>query len=213
MKKLFGILAIAIAMVCFVQSANAQVTNFNLSMKVAKYIEVKTGAVSFDFGTATHNVYYGAPGNMDLYYPATADLDLAYANCPFSVTVSGQNGANQSVPRFARQEVGAHGGAWDVLNTVYQIGIWTNGEVQNDAFGYQWGFGASSFPKTADFTEAPHNGQVRMTMLAHVNSHWQNDKDAGIPIRETVINRGMTNDQSADYGVYGCSMVVTLAAL
>lgn len=203
-----------IAVICFVQKANAQTpVTFNLSMQVAKYIETTPTPLDFNFGTATHNVYWGAPGNMDLYYPATGSWDLAYANCGFSVTLSGDNPAGQHVPRFAKAEEGTHGVGWDVLNTVYQIGIWTNGEVQNDAFGHVWGFGASSFPKTASFTETPHNGQVRMTMLAHVNSHWQNDKDAGIPIRETVINSGFTHEQSADYGVYTNTMVVTFAAL
>lgn len=209
------IFAMMIAIGCyFAQSAKAQnPVNVSLSMSVAKYIETKTGSLIFDFGTATHNVYNGAPGNMDLYYPATADWDFAYSNTGFSVTIAGNNPANQQVPRFARLETGAKTSGYDVLNTLFKIGIWTNGEVQNDAFGHVWGFGASSFPKTANFDETPHNGQVRMTMLALVNSHWQNDKDAGIPIRETVINRNMTNDQSADAGIYTCEMTITLAAI
>ena len=50
-------------------------------------------------------------------------------------------------------------------------------------------------------------------MAAHVNSHWEPSKDAGIPIRETVINPAFTNIQSADAGLYECVMVVTLESL
>lgn len=213
MKKVLSVLfaLTLIAGLSFAQSTGS--ASFDLKMTVDKYIETATSPISFDFGTTMNNSYYGAPRNEDLYYPAWGEWNIAYANCGFSVSLTGDNGASQGVPRFARQEVGAHGGAWDILNTVYQIGFLTNGVVENDAFGYVWGFGASMFPKTATFTETPHNGQVKMRMAAHVNSHWQPDKDAGIPIRETVINPAFTNIQSADAGVYTCTMVVTLAAI
>ncbi len=213
MKKLLMLSVVMFAMVCIVKAQNSASASFNLSMTVDKYIETTSSPLSFDFGTTMNHSYYGAVRNEDLYYGANGSWNLAYANCPFSVTLSGQNAAAQNVPRFAKLEEGAHGSGYDILNTVFQIGFWTNGEVQNDAFGHVWGFGASSFPKTANFAEAPHNGQVRMSMTAHVNSHWQNDKDAGIPIRETVINPAFTNIQSADAGVYQCTMLVTLTAL
>ena len=218
MKRLMSFVAIMIVAVMFVQTVNAQSSasaNFNLSMTVDEYIETAPGAVDFNFGTTRSNVYYGAPRNEDLYdgWGNTGEWDLAYANCPFSVTLSGNNPAGQGVPRFARAEVGAHGGGFDVLNTVYRIGFMTNGVVENDAFGYVWGFGASSFPKTANFSEAPHNGQVKMSLKAAVNSHWEPSKDAGIPIRETVINSAFSNQQSADAGEYTCTMLVTLTAL
>ena len=216
MKRLMSFVAIMIVAVMFVQTVNAQNTgtaNFNLSMTVDEYIETTPAPIDFNFGTTFHNTLWSV-GHEDLFYGSWGEWDLAYANCRFSVTLAGDNPAGQGVPRFAREEVGAHaGGGFDVLNTVYQIGFLTNGVVETDAFGYVWGLGASSFPKTANFTEAPHNGQVKMRMTAHVNSTYHPSKDAGIPLRNTVINAGLTNDQSADAGVYNCTMLVTLTAL
>ena len=214
MKKVIFLAVLMVAMISFSQSVKAQTpVQFNLSMEVAKYIETTPSPLSFNFGTATYNQYFGSPGNMDLYQSAENSWDLAYANCGFSVTLSGDNPAGQGVPRFSRAEQGDYAIGFDILNTVYQIGIWTNGEVQNDAFGKVWGIGASSFPITGTFAETPHNGQVRMTMRASVNSHWHPSKDAGIPIREAIINSNFTNQQSADAGTYTCTMLVTLAAI
>lgn len=203
-----------IAMICFVQKANAQNTgfaNFNLTMTVDKYIETTPSPINFNLGTTLR---YNSMTSEEIFYGPWGEWDLAYANCPFSVTLAGDNPAGQNKPRFARAEVGTQGTpGFDILNTVYQIGFLTNGAVQSDDFGYQWGFGASSFPKTANISEAPHNGQVKMRMTAHVNSSWHPSKDAGIPIRQTLINSAFTNDQSADAGDYTCTMLVTLTAL
>ncbi len=218
MKRIIILATMFVAMIAYVQTAQAQNTataSFNLSMTVDKYIETTASPLEFDFGTTRSNVYYGAPRNEDLYdgWGNAGEWNLAYANCPFSVTLSGDNPASQGVPRFARAEVGAHAGPADFLNTSFRIGFLTNGGVENDAFGYVWGIGASSFPKTASFDEAPHNGQIKMNMQAAVNSHWMPANDVGIPIRNTVIDASMTNDQSADAGKYSCTMLVTLTAL
>ena len=214
MKKVIFLSVLVIAMISFSQSARAQSpVQFDLSMEVSKYIETTPSPLTVNLGTASYSVHNSSPGNMNLSQSVENSWDLAYANCGFSVTLSGDNPAAQSVPRFARAESGDHAGGFDVLNTVCQIGVWTNGEVQNDAFGHIEGVGASSFPLTGNFTETPHNGQVRMTMRASVNSYWSPDKDAGIPIRAAVINPSFTNQQSADAGTYTCNMVVTLTAL
>lgn len=217
-KVLFSIFAMAI----MAFSAQATVpggqhnsTTFNLKMNVDKYIEAMCGPVDFNFGTTQH---VGITKAEELC-GKTGSWDLAYANCPFSVTISGNNGANQGVPRFARQETGAHGGAWDILNTVYDINIATNGAETSfnsfDIFGIAVPkpIGAKDFPKTKNFSEAPHNGQVHMSMKAFVNTYANMIFDNGTPLRQTIINPSWTNDKSADAGEYSCTMIVTLAAL
>ena len=216
MKKIFGILAIAIA-IGFTQSVNAQKSaNFNLKMHVEKYIEVMCSPVSWDFGTTSHKSgYEGLIGN-------TGSWDIAYANCPFSVTISGNNGANQGVPRFARKETGSHGGAWDFLSTAYDIKIGTNGE--NNSFNgvvapgtstfVPLPLGAKDFPATQSYSEAPHNGQIHMSMTAYVNEYAAGGAlFDNVPLRRTQINSSWTNDKSADEGDYACTMTVTFASL
>ena len=217
MKKVFGILVIAIAMCC-AQSASAQPKSatFNLKMNVDKYIEAMCGPVNFNFGTTTHKSgYEGLVGN-------TGSWDLAYANCPFSITISGSNEAGQSVPRFARKETGAHGGAWDFLPTSFDIKIGTNQMISSFNGDVAPGtstfvplpLGAYQFPRTQNFDEAPHNGQVHMQMQAFVNEYAAGGAlFDNVPLRRTAINSSWTNDKSADAGEYTCTMVVTLAAL
>jgi hypothetical protein len=208
MKKLFGILVIAIA-IGFAQNANAQgkSATFNLKMNVSNYIEAMASPVNFNFGTTQHTILKAEElcGNVGSW-------NLAYANCPFSVTISGNNGANQGVPRFARQETGANGGDWDILNTVYDINFTTNGVTTSFAgfFGY---LGASDFPKTQNYSEAPHNGQVKMDMKAFVNTATNSLLDHGVSLKRTLIDPNFKNYDSADAGDYKCTMVVTLLAI
>ena len=207
MKKFFGILAIVIA-IGFTQSVNAQKSaNFNLKMHVDKYIEVMCSPVSWDFGTTSHTI-----GKAEELCGNTGSWDIAYSNAPFSVTISGDNGAHQGVPRFARQEVGSHGGAWDFLNTVYDIDFTTNSETTSFA-GFLGYIGASEFPKTKNFSEAPHNGQIHMSMKAFVNTYTNSLLDHGVPVRKTIIDPSFKNSDSADAGDYACTMTVTFASL
>lgn len=180
--------------------------NFNLSMTVDRYIEVTPGPISWDFGTTRHQVNYGGP--MESLYGTMGEWNLAYVNCPFSVTISGDNPASQGVPRFARKEVGPHSGGYDILATLYAINFTTNGV--RDLFYGTWLQGANQFPRTKSYSEAPHNGQVKMDMKAWVNSSIASE---AVPVRHTLINPAFTNDQSADAGDYTCTMLITLLAL
>jgi hypothetical protein len=206
MKKFALIFAFMIVAVAFTQAQTTASASFNLSMTVDKYIETTPSPLNWDFGTTSHQVAYGGP--IESLYGAMGQWNLAYANCPFSVTVAGNNGANQGVPRFARQEVGAHGGAWDILPTLYAINFTTNGV--RDLFYGTWLQGAHQFPYTKNYTEAPHNGQVKMDMVSYINSTIASE---AVPVRKTLIDPTFTNIQSADAGVYECTMVVTLTAL
>lgn len=209
MKKLIFLSMLLVATVMFVSEVKAQTTDnvtFNLSMTVDKYIECMPSPVSWDFGTTSHQVDYGGP--MESLYGSLGQWNVGYANCPFSITISGNNNANQGVPRFARQEEGAHGGDYDFLPTLYQIHFTTNG-VQ-DLFYGTWLQGANQFPYTKSYSEAPHNGQIKMDMVAYVNSSVASE---AVPVRKTLIDPGFTNVQSADAGQYACQMVVTITAL
>jgi hypothetical protein len=205
MKKLMSFLAIMFVMALFVQNVNAQLSgtaNFNLSMTVEKYIETAPSPLNWNFGTTTHI------GKREQLNGNAGEWNLAYTNCPFSITISGNNMAGDGVPRFARVEEGT--GDFDILTTLYEINFTTNGS-RSLFFGSDGPKGASHFPYTKSYTEAPHNGQVKMDMKAYVNSHLAVDE--GIPIRLTIIDPTFTGIQSADAGDYTCTMVVTLAEL
>jgi len=206
MKKL---LVLSLALFLFIGVLFAQNTdnvNFDLSMTVDEYIEAMPGPVEFDFGTTSHSTSWG-PSREQLY-GATGEWDLAYVNCPFSVTISGDNAAGQGVPRFARQEVGPNAGGYDILATIYQIHFTTN--AIQDLFYGTWLQGAHQFPYTKSYCETPHNGQVKMDMKAYVNSSIASE---AVPVRATLIDPNFTNEQSADAGEYECTMLVTLTAL
>lgn len=195
-------------MITLSKSAKAQSpVQFNLSMEVAKYIETAPSPLDFNFGVAIHNPN---SKNMELVSSAKGVWNIAYANCPFSVTISGNNAANEGVPRFARQEVGANANGHDVLNTMYQIFFTTNRLAGRQLFYGNWLQEASNFPHTKNFEEAPHNGQIKMDMVTFVNS---TKKSTITPVRKTVIDPSMNWQQSADAGVYECTMQVTFTAL
>ena len=195
----------AITMVCFT-SVNAQkVTTFNMKMTVANYIEAMQ-AVNVNYGTTSH------AGNAEALAGTSGMFNLAYANCPFSITFSGQNPAGQGVPRFARAEVGANASGFDVLSTFYELHIGVNGQSIPVSLYDTWGIAARTFPWTQSFTEAPHNGQISMYANAYVNDAAGEGKD-GIPQRQTLINPSFGHQDSADAGDYTCTMTVTLAAL
>lgn len=209
MKKIALIFAFMIVAVAFTQAQTTASASFNLSMTVDKYIETTPSPLTWNFGTTSHQVAYGGP--MESLYGAMGQWNLAYANCPFAITISGNNGASQGVPRFARQEVGAHGGAWDILPTLYLIQVTTNGV--RDVFSLPNAdsrLGAHRFPSTEEYSEAPHNGQVKLDMVSYINSSVASE---AVPVRKTLIDPNFTNVQSADAGVYECTMVVTLTAL
>jgi hypothetical protein len=206
MKRMFGF-ATVFAMLFFAGSVCvAQSTTFSLSLDVNKYIQTMPGPVSVNLGTTTHQSYYG---NEENYYDtAPQSWNLAYANTGFTVTVAGNNPANQGVPRFARLETGTHGNGYDTIPTLYAINFTTNGV--RDLFYGTWLQGANQFPYTKQYSEAPHNGQIKMDLDIWANSAIASE---AIPVRQTNIDPSYTWDQSADAGVYQASLTVTLGAI
>lgn len=147
------ILAMMFATAIFVQAQYSDDVTFNLKMTVDKYIETAPSPINWDFGLTTHSLANGS--HERLYGDNPGEWDLAYANCPFSITIDGDNPAGQGVPRFARLEEGPNTNGYDVAATLYQIHFTTNGNQQ--LFYGTWLQGAHQFPYTKSFAEAPHN--------------------------------------------------------
>jgi hypothetical protein len=208
MKKLLMLSAILIAMFCFTAAVSAQnnPVQFNLQMTVNKYIETTPNPITFNYGTTSHS---NNAESLDGGGVAGIQWNIAYANCPFNITFAGSGPGSAAQPRFGRAEVGTQGVGIDVLNTFYQIHVITNTVVTGINGDGNWGIAAKEFPYTQSISEAPHNGQVALNMYPYVNTASRDN----VPVRQTLINSGFTNDMSADAGDYTCSMVITLAAL
>lgn len=205
MRKIFVLFAaiLLVAGMSFGQTPKS--TTFNLSLYLNEYIETMPGPVDVNLGSTTHQTYYG---NEEWYYNFSPKTwDLAYANCPFKITITGDNPAGQGKPRFARLEVGPHSNGYDTIPTLYAIYFTTNGVA--DLFYGTWLQGAHQFPYSKQYAEAAHNGQVKMNLNIWANATIASE---AIPVRQTLINPAFIWDQSADAGVYTCSMTVTLGA-
>jgi len=207
MKKVLSVLfaLTLIAGLSLAQGASDNV-QLNLSLNLKPYIETMPGPVDVNLGSTVHQTYYG---NEEWYYNFSPQVwNLAYANCPFSVNIAGDNPAGEGKPRFARLETGPHATGYDTIPTLYAIHFTTNGV--SDLFFGTWLQGAHQFPYTKNYTEAPHNGQVKMNLDIWANATIASE---AVPVRQTLINPGFTWQQSADAGIYTCFMVVTLTAL
>lgn len=201
-----------IAMICLTTVVNAQNTgssSLSLSMTVDQYIE--TGPLeSWNLGLTSHATG-GGVGSREQLYSTTKEWNLAYANCGFTVSISGNNPGNQQVPRFARLETGVGASGFDELPTLYNIGITTN-NIRTNFFNTLIGANqlhVGGYSK--QYPDTPHNGQVKMDMYVRVNSSAAHHEGSQWALTE--INPNFTHQQSADAGLYECTMVVTLAAI
>jgi hypothetical protein len=198
MKKLFISLT-AIVLVAGMPFGQTQSTTFNLSLYLNEYIETMPGPVDVNLGHTwqrnTSEVY--GMGGPDPW-------DFAYANCPFRITISGDNPAGEGKPRFARLETGTHANGYDTLPTRWWIFLQIDGVDDYRAPD------AKNFPYSWEHAEAPHNGQIKLKFNIYTN--WEDVQDS-IPIRHTTINPAFAWQDSADAGLYTCSVVVTLGAL
>lgn len=208
MKKLFTVFTVLFfflmtGAMCFAQGSTDS-TTFNLSLTMAKYIE-SLPTVDWFLGS-THYTNLWGPPRLEIH--VGNEWDLAYSNTPFQVTIEGSNEAGNTIPRFARNEVGDHANGWDILPTTYNIKFLMNGVWYDFT---DWWDGASQFPITRSYMEAPHNGQVKMRM--NVEANGTTTPDPGMPVRQIAINPAFTWDQSADAGLYECNLLVTFTAL
>jgi len=205
-KLLFGLLALVVMTAVSFGQGSTDNTTITLNLNLMPYIETMN-PVTVDLGNTRHNSSY-APSKEWYYDFLPQAWNLAYANCPFRVTIAGDNPAGEGKPRFARLETGAHASGYDTIPTLYAINFTTNGV--RDLFYGTWLQGAHQFPFSKDYAEAPHNGQVKMELDVWANA---NIASEAIPIRGTLINPAFSDRDSADAGIYSCSMLVTLTAI
>jgi len=206
-KKILVLLAalILVAGMSFGQVHNQ--TQFNFSVVVDPYIEVLvpiqnmtvspyhvTGP-TFQRMVGTYTGLSGGtwPGGIG---------DFTYANCPFSMTIAGDNLAGDGKPIYVREEVDGTGtglNRFDKLDTNWEIRVHYNS-------GYPIGVysNANNAPWTLTANEAPHNGWVGIDFMC--NGNRVDGPDAN-------IDRNQAYDQSPDRGIYTCFLVVTLTAL
>ena len=182
-----------------VQAQNSDQTDINLSLTVDEYIEA-VPTIDWDLGETYRS------GNSERMYTSNG-WDIAYANCPFNVTVEGDNPAGDGRPIFAREEQGANSNGFDRLRSLYAIDVVTNGVSQDVT---DWFDHSGKFPVSKDVTEAPHNGQVHMNMTLDVNG---GTSHGTVPIRKTLIDPSFSWEESADAGEYEASLKVTFTAL
>jgi hypothetical protein len=202
-KILFSLLALAmITTVSFGQTLGGS-SAINMSVTVNKYIETMP-AKNWNLG-GTFRAF-----GTEIAMAGSETYNLAYANCGFSVTVSGSNLVPETKPRFAMQESGAHASGFDTLPTWWILSIVTNGDY--DSLFPLGALEAQAFPFSKNYTETPHNGQVGLMLFAWVNNQFGSAPDLPT-IRGTSINPAYSIRDSADSGLYKCAMVVTLTAL
>ncbi len=200
---------------CAVTTSTDQ-TDFEFGMTVDNYIETVASPLAWCFGTTSHSGSKGSIGSEQLV-GNDYNLNFAYANCPYKVTVSGSNEAGQSVPRFARKETGTHGTGYDILPTVWEIQFVANSV--SDYFGVS-SVGATKvyagqFPLSETYSEAPHNGQIFLKVKALVNTENEPAAAGGgtvVPVRQTAINSAYTAINSADAGKYKAMMKIVLTS-
>lgn len=207
MKKYIGI-ALAVLMVLglsgMVMAGNT--TRFNFTAVVDPYIDVLVDVQNmatspyhlrgpnFEGMVATYTGLSGGswPGGIG---------DFAYANCPFQLTISGDNPAGDGKPIYAREEVdGTNTGLnrFDRLDTNWQIRIHTDYHSQltivfADANTVPWSYTAN---------EAPHNGWVGIDFMCY--GHQADGPDANIDCSQAY-------SLSPDAGNYKASLTIVLS--
>jgi hypothetical protein len=199
MKKHAVLLAVVLGVAGLALGQASQSTTFNLSLYLNEYIETMPGPVDVNLGHTWQRNTAEVYGMSQL-----SPWDFAYANCPFRATFTGDNPAGEGKPRFARLETGTHANGYDTLSTRLFFGFLIDGVRNSGAMD------AKGFPFSWDYPEAPHNGQVRMDWLVYVN--WEDLQDT-VPVRHTRIDPAFDWQDSADAGLYTCTIVVTLGAL
>ena len=169
---------------------------------VPTYIDCVDSMQPIDLGTLH---FTNAWGPDRLEGQASFQGALAYSNCPTVVTVTGDNGAGDGIPRLARLEVGPNADGWDRLPTIYAINAVANGVNYPLT---DWFDGSSQVPFVGTIAETPHNGYVGF--ILNVGANTTTTPDPGIAIKDTYIDPNNTNGDSADAGDYSATLVFTL---
>lgn len=211
MKKSLVFLAV-VSLVAGVSFAQAPTTTrtIPLELKVLPYVELNMAYPIFlDFGTITPPKDGVTMEGGDTRGPANIDWswrnEFAYANCPYNITLSGDNPANDGVPCFAKAEIGLNPNGFDRLITRfhfhfssdYNVPGTTSAIVFNSAFAMPGVWNA-----TTGGYSVPHTGEV-----------YANPR-CGVSLPAKAPNFGVVNtwNQSADAGTYQASITVTITA-
>jgi hypothetical protein len=210
MKKVLSFLFV-LALIAGMSFAQAQQT-FNFSTTVQKYIEVNPAFLTMDVKTPSISPadVYAPRANYSFY---KNEHNIVYANCPFQVQLTGDNGAGDGLPIFARHEVGATAQGWDRLDTKisfsYAINLGLPGtggwkRIQFGDEGYYGGGVKNAWTNNPySFTEAPHDGEVGLELLSQATFLH--------PVPDWSKNN--TWDESPDAGDYACQVIATYIAL
>ncbi len=200
MKKfLIGLLVAGLALGLSGMAMAEQLSDtqtFNFSCTVEKYIEVNPAH-------KTRNITTPSISPEDIYNPKSNysffknSYNELYANCPFTISLAGDNGASDGLPILARNEVGPNRYGWDRLDTKlafsYIINYPPSGGWKRITFGDNGYYGGgvkngwSNNPYT--FTEAPHDGEVGLELVSQAtfldavpdwtkNNIWSESADA-----------------------------------
>ncbi len=158
MKRITVFLTALVMIACLGSVAYAASERINMKITVDPYIAVNPTYENWDvdFG---HLNPGAAPPNPAEISASTGWVEVAYANIPFKVTLSGSNGAGDIGPIFARQEKDANGNPipmgwgrtrWDRLSTHLSFTYRTNYErrMLPLPLHYEWEPGADASEKT-----------------------------------------------------------------
>ena len=213
MHKKFFVLVVAIALVTVGMGFGQQTQTFNLSAEVHKYIEVNPAYGVVNKLRDVYLPYDGTPPGLPNY--AWSRSDVVYANCPFTISYVGHNAVDDGLPILARQEVNGNG--YDRLQTgivvrhfINEVG---NGFERHDtsflsdpdgAATGKWLTGPfSNGTPDVSFTNTPHDGEVRVELRF----------SATPPHKSPDFGVDNTWNQSADAGLYTCTLVATYAVI
>ncbi len=203
--KRFLVLLMAIGLVTvgmsFAQGVSDSQT-FTLTTTVQKYIECRAGMPLTVVdptipggGVAVHN-----GSNPAITFYTNAGNELAYANCPFTVQLSGNNDAGDNLPILARQEVGETrfdrlitSIGLQVPNTSVNISFYSD---PDGAVSGTWAGNPSSCP-------VPHDGEVGAFIYL----------GAALPHLSPEFGIDNTWNESADAGTYTCTLTFTYAII
>ncbi|MGB8953394.1 MAG: hypothetical protein WCC06_12105 [Candidatus Aminicenantales bacterium] len=207
--KRFLIFLVAIAMIAgmsFAQGAS-QTRTLNLNVTVLPYVQLNLAyPATLDFGTISP-LQLG-PSSGEGFEARGAGFwewfpEFAYANCPYSITLSGNNLAGDGVPVFARQEVGET--RYDRLVTALTFHFTSDYAGSMHAMQYNSTFIYPN-PGTWNITlnrPVPHTGEVFMKPRVGVR----------FPAMTPDFGVKNTWDQSPDAGLYEAQVTITIAVI
>lgn len=205
MKK-FLVLFAVVLLVAGMSIAQTTKT-LNLNVTVSPYVELNMNYPStLDFGAISPPQQ--GPGSGEDFQARGAGFwewlyEFGYANCPYSLQISGGNLAGNSAPIFAQEEVGT--GNWDRLVTALTFHFTSDLAGAMSAVQYNPTFIYPN-PTTWDITTTrgvPHTGEIFLKPTL------------GVRFPAKTPDFGVTNtwDQSPDAGLYQAYVTITIAAI